>query len=694
MTAHSPRTVRVLVAFVALLASACGSDPEVTSVRVHLEYDDAWQLDRLDLAFGDIDVSTAATRQVFARLPDDWIDRPMTIDVLGLRGATRVAAATAVVTPVLDSEVPVRVWLARLPCGAWCAAGSTTCIGDGVSVCLERDDECMEWGPPEPCAASCSLGTCVAQCVDECVVGETRCDGPLAIAVCGNADGDSCRDWMPSSACDDGTTCSNGACRAVCADECAAGATRCDGPGVSTCGDRDFDGCLQWGPTVNCTGGATCSAGECSTTCTDECSASTCVDVSVRSCGQFDLDACRDLSPGKSCVPEDPCREGTCEMGACRSVEMPCDDPPDATCLGADILRSYEPRGVCAAGVCEYTVRDTACPTGCADGACNFPSSNADVLGTWAPTGVSAVIANGTVFNTSTDCADPSILGKCFVVTQAVGPEICACRVDDLTVHGLSVLGTRALAILAWNDVTVDGLLRMAPGTGIGATVSGQPRLNDGGTYGTQGGTHLATQVPVWGDPRIVPLRGGMSSTGSGGGALQISARHAIVVTGTVSAPGAGGAFAANAGAGNGIGGGGGSGGSLLLEAPSVRITGTAAANGGSGGGGQLLLHDPDANEVMGTSGFEGRAGLVAAPGGAGSTASFTGGCGFAQAGRGGAGSAGNGAGAKGEVPTAPCNLVETAGGCGGGAGRIRVNASTPCDCPGTFSPTPTFGAP
>ncbi len=670
----------ILVAMVA--AAGCGAEPG-TSVRIDLVYDEKWQLDQLDLSFGESEVSIAAAHRVFARLPDDWIDRPMTIEVLGLRGASRVAAATAVVTPVLDREVPVRVTLTRLPCGAWCTPGSTTCTGAGVSECALREDECMEWGPPRPCAVSCSLGTCVSQCVDECAAGETRCDGPDAEATCGQGDGDGCLDWQPATPCDDGASCSNGACRALCADECAVGATRCDGNGVSRCGDLNLDGCLEWGPIVSCTGGATCSGGACSSSCTDDCSASTCEVLNLRTCGQFDLDACRDLSPGRSCVPDDPCRDGACALGACSSVEKSCDGPPSSVCLGAQSVRSYEPRGVCTAtGSCEYASHDTVCSTGCTDGACDFFHSNADVLGMWMPTGLAPVIAQGT-FDTSSNCRAGSVLGNCTPVTQAVGPEICVCRVDDLTVHGLAVTGTRGLAILAWNDVTVDGLLRMAPGTGIGAVVD-PSRRGDGGTYGTQGGTFNGPQISPWGDPSIVPLRGGMSAGSSaGGGALQISARHRIVVTGQVSVPGAGGRLSSS-------GHGGGSGGSVLLEAPSVTIAGAIAANGGGGGGGDLS--GSAGNQVEGTGGQDGRIDMMAAEGGVGSDEYFPAGCGSAHGGSGGRGSIGNSGGAPGQVPNEPCMLLETNGGGGGGAGRIRINASAPCDCSGRLSPTPTFG--
>ncbi len=89
--------------------------------------------------------------------------------------------------------------LARLPCGAWCSEGETRCAGTGVAVCEQRDeDDCLEWSEPVSCpveAPECALGTCMAECFDECAAGETRCAGPGAVEMCGDADADDCLEW-------------------------------------------------------------------------------------------------------------------------------------------------------------------------------------------------------------------------------------------------------------------------------------------------------------------------------------------------------------------------------------------------------------------------------------------------------------------------------------------------------------------
>lgn len=111
---------------------------------------------------------------------------------------------------------------------------------------------------------------------------------------------------------------------------------------------------------------------------------------------------------------------------------------------------------------------------------------------------------------------------------------------------------------------------------------------------------------------------------GGGGGALQISARLALHVTGTITAKGGAG-YGQNTIDG---GGGGGAGGAVLLEAPSVTLSGMLVVDGGTGG----------------PSG--------AGPGGAGESGTTSAGTGatYTQSGQGGSGG-------------------------GGGGGRIRINA-------------------
>jgi hypothetical protein len=97
------------------------------------------------------------------------------------------------------------------------------------------------------------------------------------------------------------------------------------------------------------------------------------------------------------------------------------------------------------------------------------------------------------------------------------------------------------------------------------------------------------------GTPELIPLIGGSGggaggdatvnvqqgwAAGGGGGAIQISSRQSIHVTGSIHARGGNG-YGQNSIDG---GGGGGAGGAVLLEAPSIMLSGTVAVGGGNGG--------------------------------------------------------------------------------------------------------------
>lgn len=154
----------------------------------------------------------------------------------------------------------------------------------------------------------------------------------------------------------------------------------------------------------------------------------------------------------------------------------------------------------------------------------------------------------------------------------------------------------------------------------------------------------------VCGNDLLIPLAGGSGggsggdgtinvqqgwAGGGGGGALQISSRRRISVAGAIRAAGGAG-FGSSQFDG---GGGGGAGGTILLEAPTISITGGVIVDGGNGG----------------TSG--------AGVGGKGATGS--------QGPQNGASFVNNGQGGSGG---------------GGGGGRIRINTVAPA-CPSTASP-------
>ncbi len=197
---------------------------------------------------------------------------------------------------------------------------------------------------------------------------------------------------------------------------------------------------------------------------------------------------------------------------------------------------------------------------------------------------------------------------------------------------------------------------------GIGAGVPGGSANYEnsgpgGGSYCGVGGSGSASSgnaAPggtTYGGPPIIPLYGGSNggqngnASGSGyagGGAIQISAGVSITVgaSGVINAGGAGAAGTAPSA--------GGSGGAILLEAATVDVLGTLAANGGGG----AAEHGPDPSANAGPS-------ATPSPGGGGG---------------------GNGSGgatiAGGNAVLADAGMGSIGGG-GGGAGRIRINTES-----------------
>ena len=207
--------------------------------------------------------------------------------------------------------------------------GATQCSGDGVSTCSDaNNDGCLEWSTPSQCGAgeSCSNGACSSgACADECSsAGAPTCapDG-FGVSLCGQYDGDACLDRSSAIPCPLGFGCQNGLCVATCTDECTSGAARCgqDGTSLETCGNFDSDPCLEFGGSLACPGGASCSGNACQIACTDECTTqgvSECVAGSdaTRTCGQFDLDSCLEWSTQLACESYEVCNAASCELGA------------------------------------------------------------------------------------------------------------------------------------------------------------------------------------------------------------------------------------------------------------------------------------------------------------------------------------------------------------------------------------------
>jgi hypothetical protein len=288
------------------------------------------------------------------------------------------------------------------------------------------------------------------------------------------------------------------------------------------------------------------------------------------------------------------------------------------------------------------------------------------------------------------DTSDASAATKCLRYTATPAVDACVIAAQTITIPGgntVAVIGTRPLILLARDSLTITGVLdassrraRRGPASDGGPcpmnftnpTFSGQGGGGWGGTFGGSGSNGGSTPGSGVGGIagnllNITALGGGCpggngagsggGSPGHGGGAVLLLASK-IAIDGTVNASGAGGGGgkASSANTGPGGGGGGGAGGMIVLEAPTVQITGRCFANGGGGGeGGQT-----------GSPGLDGNAGSESsAPdstGDGGTLGTFRGGDG----GDGGVGTRGATAGGAGEG-------TSDAGGGGGGGGGVGI---------------------
>lgn len=93
----------------------------------------------------------------------------------------------------------------------------------------------------------------------------------------------------------------------------------------------------------------------------------------------FAVGTCRDgacdyeVNNAGVCDDNRACTTGDrCQEGACVADPIPCDTPPDAICVNADLRRFWNAQGVCnaATGACDYVQQEQQCPFGCQDGTC------------------------------------------------------------------------------------------------------------------------------------------------------------------------------------------------------------------------------------------------------------------------------------------------------------------------------------
>lgn len=436
--------------------------------------------------------------------------------------------------------------------------------------------------------------------------------------------------------------------------------------------------------------------------------------------------------------PIDECVDGTCQgmlqdggmdapMVDAPPVDAAC-DPDLRQCIGDELQTCVDGRTVV-----------TTCPLGCegdpADCLRLIPSNVEDMVD--FSEGDGEVTVGNWIFRTATgeirDLDDDTEVrpagegphagtGISYRALPAVGdaPPMGVFVMGSLSVPSGATLaggGNHSLVLLVDGDVDIAGTVHVAAssdfagrtppggaagapglisgtaadgeGPGGGGGGAGSPDGGGGGgglgsTGGDGGPMTPGVGGPVVGNISLVPLVAGSGGGaggapggggGRGGGAVQISARGSISVSGTINACGEGGdggqiqmmmdMTTGEITIATGGGGGGGSGGSVLLEAHSVSIDGIVAANGGAGGQGSFQ----DESQV---DGADGDPEVVPAPSTGGNNA-------------GGAGSGLDGVAGDGLTNN-------EGGGGGGGAGRIRINTPLGIESFANTSPNTASG--
>ena len=348
-----------------------------------------------------------------------------------------------------------------------------------------------------------------------------------------------------------------------------------------------------------------------------------------------------------------------------------------------------------------------------------------------APLGPLKITGSGAIYDTDRGefLGGAEVLHTSIALPQADGTVARIMSVASFTLEQtarLRVIGSMPLVIAVWGDATIAGQIDassaldgfIGPGANPNActvATSGQAGIaskgsggggggglggvggaggagdvdNDPGRAGGTGGAALpaamATVTVRGGCPgaeggalgpgAMAPLAATSAARGgAGGGAIQISARGKLVVSGSIHAGGAGGAGGPGLEAG---GGGGGSGGFIGLEGMPVTMTGSISANGGGGGGGAgstaTTVGNPGANATA-TNNSAGGGNQIQCSGAGGNGAA--------------------GSTLAGEKPSTTSGQFGQAtcggGGGGGGAGVITVRGFS--GTPGNgFSPPPTL---
>ncbi|MEA3452810.1 MAG: hypothetical protein U9Q96_00540 [Patescibacteria group bacterium] len=274
-------------------------------------------------------------------------------------------------------------------CQSECAYyGQKTCSGDtSYKICGNyNSDTCLEWSSPYSCGAGqvCEGGSCVTPapvCQSECAYyGQKTCSDSTHYKACGNHDSDTCLEWSSARYCGIGKICQDGNCITECNPHDYKSCSNNDVYWYNSCNNRETKyqecGNDSWTSNYQCSGTVVqrqktikgcsgsscytntewvneydcavdnkiCEAGECISTCSDDCSYIGQIDkqcssghVEKRTCGNHDCDSCLEWS-------------GWSDFEDCGNSDW----SSDYQCSGSDLQRKWINRG-CSNAACFTT---------------------------------------------------------------------------------------------------------------------------------------------------------------------------------------------------------------------------------------------------------------------------------------------------------------------------------------------------
>jgi hypothetical protein len=326
-------------------------------------------------------------------------------------------------------------------------------------------------------------------------------------------------------------------------------------------------------------------------------------------CDAIGLPLGTDCADGLTCI-FNRCILATCDNGAACPTEVP-QCSPTGQCV--ECLDNTQ----CDGQVCDPGGTCVACTLDdeCGDGFCVEGTCRSTIVPAFLPEVCDSTVETDLVLTTSFDTTTDATMCS-DIIAQAGGPEICVIHVRSISIPTgmtVKVTGAKALALVADQDLTIDGTLDIsadldASGPGGGVVVSGgAPTSSTGGGgagFGEVGGAGGSTSDGGAANGGVAVdqtgsaiLHGGTSGAvagrgGGGGGAITlISCRGVVRVAGLIDAGGGGGDGGANTNSTTVLlgGFGGGSGGHVAIQAVDIVISGQTFANGGGGGGGSSL---------------------------------------------------------------------------------------------------------